>query len=115
MDESNERCRVENRCPGGDVNVYLAMAAALAGGLHGIEHGLALPDPVAGNAYAACGLEPLPTSLEEALSRFEQSEAAVRFFGAAFVEVYATTRRWEIEQCRATTTDWELSRYLELA
>jgi glutamine synthetase len=115
VDESTERFRVENRCPGGDANVYLAMAAALAGGLHGIEHGLVLPDPVTGNAYAAGGLEPLPNSLEAALSRFEQSEAAVRFFGAAFVEIYAATRRWEIEQCRATTTDWELSRYLELA
>lgn len=115
VNESAERCRIENRCPGGDVNVYLAMAAALAGGLHGIEHALALPEPVAGNAYAASGLEPLPTSLEAAVSRFEQSEAAIRFFGAAFVEVYAATRRWEIEQCRATPTDWELNRYLELA
>ena len=29
--------RVENRLPGGDVNPYLAVAAMLAGGLHGIE------------------------------------------------------------------------------
>ncbi len=115
VDESAERCRIENRCPGGDANVYLAMAAALAGGLHGIEHGRALPDPVAGNAYAAGDLEPLPTSLEAALSRFERSDAAIRFFGAEFVEIYAATRRWEIEQCRAAPTDWELNRYLELA
>ncbi|GMA88746.1 hypothetical protein GCM10025868_39960 [Angustibacter aerolatus] len=30
--------RLENRLPGGDVNPYLATAAMLAGGLHGIEH-----------------------------------------------------------------------------
>ncbi len=29
--------RMENRVPGGDVNPYLALAAMLAGGLHGIE------------------------------------------------------------------------------
>jgi glutamine synthetase len=53
--------------------------------------------------------------LEAALARFERSEAAIRFFGAAFVEIYAATRRWEIQQCRAAPTDWELNRYLELA
>ena len=44
--------RMENRAPGGDVNQYLAVAALIAGGLHGIDQGLELPDPVAGNAYA---------------------------------------------------------------
>src|SRR5246127_5122671 len=34
--------RVECRVPGGDVNQYLAVAALIAGGLHGIEHGLSL-------------------------------------------------------------------------
>jgi glutamine synthetase len=112
--ESAERCRVENRCPGADVNVYLAMAAALAGGLYGIEGGLALPDPVVGNAYTDSGLEPLPTSLEAAVQKFEQSEAAARFFGPAFVEFFAATRRWELEQLRTQPTDWEIRRYLEL-
>ena len=37
--------RVENRVPGGDVNPYLAIAALIAGALHGIEHELELePD-----------------------------------------------------------------------
>jgi glutamine synthetase len=110
-----ESLRVENRCPGADVNVYLAMAAALAGGLYGIEGQLALPAPVAGNSYADSTLEPLPTSLEAAVQRFEQSEAAQQFLGAGFVEFYAATRRWEVEQFRAQPTDWEISRYLELA
>ena len=35
--------RVETRIPGGDVNPYLAFAALIAAGLHGIEHGLELP------------------------------------------------------------------------
>jgi glutamine synthetase len=38
-----DNMRVECRVPGGDVNQYLAVAALIAGGLHGIEHGLELP------------------------------------------------------------------------
>ena len=44
--------RVENRVPGGDVNPYLAVAAMIAAGLHGIDHELPLEPPVTGNAYA---------------------------------------------------------------
>ena len=35
--------RVETRIPGGDVNPYLAFAAMIAAGLHGIENELELP------------------------------------------------------------------------
>ena len=45
--------RMENRLPGGDVNPYLALAAMLAGGLHGIEHELELEDELVGNAYTS--------------------------------------------------------------
>ena len=43
--------RMECRAPGGDVNPYLAVAALIAGGLHGIEQKLDLPEPLSGNAY----------------------------------------------------------------
>ena len=43
--------RVETRIPGGDVNPYLAFAALIAAGLHGIEQQLELPPPLEGNAY----------------------------------------------------------------
>src|SRR5438128_548863 len=43
--------RVETRIPGGDVNPYLAFAALLAAGLHGLEQELELPPPLDGNAY----------------------------------------------------------------
>ena len=45
--------RMENRVPGGDVNPYLALAAMLAGGLHGIEKELELEPQLDGNAYAS--------------------------------------------------------------
>ena len=114
LGDGPDSVRVENRCPGADVNVYLAMAAALAGGLHGIEEGLPLPDAVAGNAYGDPSLEQLPTSLETAVARFEQSPVARRFLGDSFVDFYAATRRWEIEQFRSQPTDWEVRRYLDV-
>ncbi len=44
--------RMECRAPGGDVNQYLAVAALIAGGLHGIEQELELRRRrVPGNAY----------------------------------------------------------------
>ena len=45
--------RVENRVPGGDVNPYLAQAAMLAGGLHGVRNELELEPAFTGNAYEA--------------------------------------------------------------
>ena len=43
--------RVENRLPGADVNPYLALAAMIAAGLHGIERELPLEPAFEGNAY----------------------------------------------------------------
>ena len=45
--------RVENRVPGGDMNPYLAVAALIAAGLHGIEQRAAAAPELVGNAYDA--------------------------------------------------------------
>ncbi len=45
--------RLESRIPGADANPYLAFAATIAAGLHGIEHGIEPPPRFDGNAYAA--------------------------------------------------------------
>ncbi len=50
--------RLESRIPGADVNPYLAYAATIAAGLHGIQHGLEPPTRFNGNAYAAAELPP---------------------------------------------------------
>jgi glutamine synthetase len=54
--------RVETRIPGGDVNPYLAFAAMIAAGLHGLEQGLELPPPLEGNAYESDAERRLPAS-----------------------------------------------------
>jgi glutamine synthetase len=106
-------CRIENRVAGADVNAYLGFAATLAGGLYGIERELEPPPAVAGDAYRATEAPPLPRSLPEALERFAASETAREYFGDAFVDQYATMRRWEVEQHRRAVSDWERRRYFE--
>ncbi len=107
--------RLENRVPGSDVNPYLAMAAAVAGGVHGILQGLPAAPPAERNAYALPeDIAPhLPRTLEAAISQFEASEVARSWFGNEFVDDYATMRRWEVERYHSIVTEWERERYFD--
>ena len=105
--------RIENRTPGADVNAYLGFAACLAGGLSGIERGLAAPPPVSGDVYKSEGLRQLPRTLDQALDLFEQSAVARDYLGGAFVDHYIAMRRWEVEKHRRAVTAWERRRYFE--
>jgi glutamine synthetase len=104
--------RVENRLAGGDVNPYLAIAAMIAAGLHGIENELSLEDEFVGNAYEA-DKPHVPTNLREAQELFAESEAARNAFGVDVVEHYLNMARVEIEAFEAAVTDWERYRNFE--
>ncbi len=104
--------RVENRTPGGDVNPYLAVAAMIAAGLHGIDHELPLEDPCAGNAYADTSHR-MPHTLRDALGLWEVSELARTAFGGEVVGHYANYARVELNAFDAAVTDWELQRCFE--
>ncbi len=105
--------RVECRVPGGDVNPYLAVAAIVAGGLYGVERGLEPPEPYAGNAYHAPGVERLPATLAEAASAFERSALAREVFGGDVVAHYLNNARVELAAFNAAVTDWERMRGFE--
>lgn len=104
--------RMECRAPGGDVNQYLAVAALIAGGLHGIDHALELPEPIGGNAYVS-GAQRLPTTLAEAAELFDQSAIAREAFGDEVVEHYLNNARTELSAFNASVTDWERVRGFE--
>jgi glutamine synthetase len=104
--------RVENRLPGGDVNPYLAIAAMIAAGLHGIDNELPLEEETAGNAYEA-DKPHVPTNLREAQELFANSESAREAFGEEVVEHYLNMARVEIEAFEAAVTDWERYRTFE--
>ena len=104
--------RMECRAPGGDVNQYLAVAALIAGGLHGIDEGLELPDALEGNAYTS-GAERLPTTLAEAAALFEGSTVAREAFGDDVVDHYLNNARVELKAFNSAVTDWERRRGFE--
>ncbi|MGH8793110.1 MAG: glutamine synthetase family protein [Stackebrandtia sp.] len=104
--------RVENRVPGGDVNPYLATAALIAAGLHGVDNALELPDPCEGNAYDAPE-STVPHTLGDALDLWRSSAIAREAFGADVVEHYSNNARVELDAYNAAVTDWELFRGFE--
>ncbi|MBM3673930.1 MAG: glutamine synthetase [Actinobacteria bacterium] len=105
--------RVESRIPGADVNPYLAFAATIAAGLHGIEAGLDLPPAFAGNAYDAPDLPHVPSTLIEAIEAFEASTVALDAFGPAVHHHLANTARQEWATFNRAVTDWERRRNFE--
>ncbi|MEV6298692.1 glutamine synthetase family protein [Actinoplanes sp. NPDC051861] len=105
--------RVENRVPGGDVNPYLAIAALIAGALHGIENELSLEDEFVGNAYQDESAGRVPGTLREASELWAGSGLAEAAFGADVVAHYANMARVELVAFDAAVTDWELRRGFE--
>ncbi len=104
--------RVENRVPGGDVNPYLAVAAMLAGGLHGIRVGLELEDELVGNAYTADKVH-VPATLREARDLLAGSALARTAFGDLVVDHYVNLADVELAAFNAAVTDWERVRGFE--
>jgi glutamine synthetase len=105
--------RIETRLPGGDANPYLAYAALIGAGLHGIEQRIEPPAEYRGNAYEARGVPRIPRALWEAAQLLEQSALARQIFGEEVVEHYLNTARVEQEAYDSVVTCWERERYLE--
>ena len=104
--------RVENRVPGGDVNPYLALAATVAAGLHGIEQELPLEAAFEGNAYAS-DKPRVPSTLRDAAELFGSSDLARKAFGDDVVDHYTNAARVELTAFDAAVTDWERVRGFE--
>ncbi|WP_263261108.1 glutamine synthetase family protein [Pseudomonas sp. RIT-PI-S] len=98
--------RVENRLPGADANPYLAIAASLAAGLHGIERELEPTPPIQGEFEVPENLA-LACTLEGALKRLKRSELAVELFGQEFIEGYIATKTMELTSFMDEITPWE--------
>jgi glutamine synthetase len=104
--------RVENRLPGADVNPYLALAAMIAAGLHGIDEDLELEPAFVGNAYES-GKPRVPHTLYAARDLFASSALARDAFGEEVVEHYLNRAAVELTAFEAAVTDWERFRGFE--
>jgi glutamine synthetase len=104
--------RIETRIPGGDVNPYLATAALLAAGLHGIEQGLELPPPLEGNAYES-DAERFPGTLREAVDELANGTVMRGAMGDNVVDHYLNYGRVEQQLFDDVVTCYERERMFE--
>ena len=98
--------RVENRLPGADCNPYLALAASLAAGLHGLERRLQ-PAPAVQGEFTVPEHLSLPCTLHAGLERLRRSALARELFGEVFIEGYVATKLLELSDFLDEITPWE--------
>jgi glutamine synthetase len=113
--ERGDGTRIEIRVADGAANPYLAIAAVLTAGAHGVREGRCPPPPVDGDAYRAnrevIG-RALPISLDAALEALESDEVLCRALGPEIVETFLAVKRFEVERHRTWVSDWEIAEYL---
>jgi glutamine synthetase len=105
--------RVESRIPGADANPYLAFAAMIAAGLHGLDNELDPPPEFEGNAYEAKELPRVPSTLRAAIEALERSTMAREALGDDVVDHYLNYARTEQRLFDAVVTCYERERLFE--
>jgi glutamine synthetase len=114
--ERGAATRIEIRAADGAANPYLAIAAVLSAGAHGLREDLRLPPPVHGDAYRADAAvigPALPVALDAALEALERDEVLCRALGPEIVDTFLAVKRFEVERHRAWVSDWEIAEYLQ--
>jgi glutamine synthetase len=104
--------RIENRMPGADANPYLAFAAILAAGLHGIEHALEPPPAFEGNAYVS-DVARFPSTLRDAVTALESGTIAREALGEDVIDHYLNYARTEQQLFDRVVTEYERNRLFE--
>ena len=111
-----DRCRLEYRLPGSDINPFLALAFVLGAGLWGLESDADLPPELTGGGpgLTVAGGAVLPHDLFEATDRLARSERAGEIWGETFVQHLVEACRQEEAALRRETSAAERARYLEV-
>lgn len=110
--------RIEWRLPDPSCNVYAAIAATLAAGLHGIDETMAAPPACDVDLYeqhARGGLMParLPRDLSAALDALHADEELRHRLGATFCEEFAAVKRLEWDAYHQQVSAWEMQHYAD--
>jgi glutamine synthetase len=97
--------RLENRVVGVDCNPYLAIAVGLACGYLGMMEKTKPGEPAAGELEddEYC----IPTTLDEALTLFEEADAVHQVLGRDFCMVYDEVKREEMRLFHREISPWE--------
>jgi len=111
--------RVEFRGLDSAANPYLAYAVLLAAGLKGIEEGYELPEGAEDDVWEltpaerrALGIDPLPSSLDQAIRVMESSELVAETLGEHVFDFVLRNKRLEWEEYGSQVTPFEMRRFL---
>jgi len=102
--------RIENRIAGGDANVYLMLASALAGIHYGMTNKID-PGP-ATDDFAEEADAGMPMTFPSALKAFKEGEILHEYLGKDYVELYSEVKRMETEAFYEHISQRELDWFL---
>mgnify|MGYP000468817341 CR=1 FL=1 len=112
--------RVELRNPDPSANPYLAITAALAAGLDGIENKMTPPPATNINVYHATQKEldelqikELPSNLKEAIFELDNNDVIKNALGGHVYEALRATALAEWKKFSLFVSEWELKTYLK--
>ncbi|HEU5432244.1 MAG TPA: glutamine synthetase, partial [Thermomicrobiales bacterium] len=113
------RRRIEFRAGDNMSNPYLFLTALLAAGLDGIDRGLALGAPAAGDlghlptdALANQGIALLPRTAHEALAAATADEVVMTALGPVIGPEWLRVKRSEMDTYNTVVSPWERETYL---
>jgi glutamine synthetase len=113
--------RMELRTVDSACNPYLAFAVMLAAGMKGIEEGYELPREAEDDVWSlnererkSLGIDPLPKSLQDAISVAENSELLAETLGEHVFDFFLRNKRAEWEEYRVQVSTFERDRMLPL-
>ncbi len=111
--ERGPATRIEHRVADGAANPYVAAATMLRAARLGVENGYPLPPAETGDGLESVDTDvAVPGNLGAALDALEQDDALVAAIGALLVANHIGIKRKEWDDYLGSTTDWEMSRYL---
>jgi glutamine synthetase len=113
--------RMELRTIDSACNPYLAFAVILAAGMKGIELGYDLPREAEDDVWSlnererkALGIDPLPSSLADAIAVAESSELLAETLGEHVFDFFLRNKRAEWDEYRVQVSAFERDRMLPL-
>ncbi|MDQ3616978.1 MAG: type I glutamate--ammonia ligase [Actinomycetota bacterium] len=119
--KKGQSTRMELRTVDSACNPYLAFAVMLAAGMKGIEEDYVLPREAEDDVWSltererkSLGIDPLPRSLQDAISVAEGSELLAETLGEHVFDFFLRNKRAEWEEYRVQVSAFERNRMLPL-
>jgi glutamine synthetase len=109
--ERGRASRLEFRLGDAAANPYLAIGGLLGAAFLGIKDKLEPPDPLEGYGYNPEKAARLPHDLSSALEALQADTDLAEILGPAFVSMFVTYKRDELERFSHWVTDWEFREY----